>query len=209
VRLGWIAGGRGCERTGGLGRPEVRGEASRIRLLDLGQAARLAPGSTGPTGAASCGARVGSIPRPLAVARRRPASSACAELATSETNSAAGPSSPLVVPRACSTSAGAASGIQPRAVSRSRPSGRPPADRDHARSAEGDSQGRLLTGRLAASSRHRRTLARPRKEPAAGSHSVALVLQMKFALTRPLLVVRLDTAVVVDTSSVPRVDVDR
>jgi hypothetical protein len=130
-------------------------------------------------------------------------------LATSETNSAAGPSSPLVVPRACSTSAGAASGIQPRAVSRSRPSGRPPADRDHARSAEGDSQGRLLTGRLAASSRHRRTLARPRKEPAAGSHSVALVLQMKFALTRPLLVVRLDTAVVVDTSSVPRVDVDR
>jgi hypothetical protein len=63
------------------GRPRSsgsRGEASRIRLLDLGQATRLAPGSTGPTGAASCAARVGSIPSPLAVARRRPASSACA-----------------------------------------------------------------------------------------------------------------------------------
>ncbi len=76
------------------GRPRSsgsRGEASRIRLLDLGQAARLAPASIGPTGAAPCGARVGSIPRPLAVARRRPASSACAELANGRCAATRGP----------------------------------------------------------------------------------------------------------------------
>jgi hypothetical protein len=94
--LGWIAGGRGCERTGGPGRPEEEARPAGSDCWIWVKAARLAPGSTGPTGAASCGARVGSIPGPLAVARRRPASSACAELANTRC-AAAGRSRPALV----------------------------------------------------------------------------------------------------------------
>jgi hypothetical protein len=85
------------------GRPRSsgsRGEASRIRLLDLDQATRLAPGSTGATGAASCAARVGSIPSPLAVARRRLASSVCAELGRRRCGPAGGGASASVWCRA-------------------------------------------------------------------------------------------------------------
>jgi hypothetical protein len=89
-----------------------RGEASRIRLLDLGQAARLAPGSTGPTGAASCAARVGSIPPPLAVALRRPASSACAELARRRCESGSG-CTPRLVRTRNSAVAAVAGGYRP------------------------------------------------------------------------------------------------